>query len=147
MNACIKGFFIAVMLLCTGAASAQEYTFDAFVEAYNAAFQPNASVDTINKYLDFYAEDVEDVHPPYNVTMNGREKLFDGIHSYTKRMKRYHAFATKLYWSDYVAAVILYEDSEYLKSGSLKQYRGKTVLFMEFNEQGRIKHIRRHVGG
>lgn len=138
---------LAVLLVCLSfgsQANQTALTMNDFVAAYQASMQPNAKEQLARVFTDMFSEDVVDVHVAYNVTVKGNDKMRNNILAYNKRMKTYKAQGELVHWNNYFAALILKESSSYLKQGKLKEYNGNTFLVMEFNDVGKIKHIRRY---
>lgn len=116
-----------------------------FVTARNADYQSTMTDKDLDKYISFLSDELVDFHAAYNVTQKGTEKLRQGFKNKAKHSVRYQAKAEEIIIGSHTTVFTLIEDSEYYKRGKLKQFKGRTITVLEFDDKGLIKHMRRYL--
>ncbi|GLX78529.1 hypothetical protein tinsulaeT_18690 [Thalassotalea insulae] len=143
----IINIFIVLTLLFILSAKAAPTAglIKAFISASENARQPNSNEEAIAKYLAFFTDDFTDHHPTYGVSFTGKDKLRNGIISKGTSMVSVVETIDNIIIGTDTAVVVVNEDSKYYKNKKLKHYKGRTILVLEFNEQGLITQMRRYM--
>ena len=121
----------------------------AFIEAKNARQQPNTKVQDIDSFLSLIADDFVDEHIKFNVRETSKEELRKGM---IYKMKDEIYFSNieidQMMFGSNVAFVKYTEHAKVKPSHMDKsiEYTSTNIISLEFNEQGLVKHIRRHHG-
>ena len=122
---------------------------EAFIHAKNNRQQPNATIVDIDNYISFLADDFVDEHIKFNVTITNKDELRKGM---------IVKLADKVYFSDINIDQLMLGDNvvfvKYTESAKVKpshmdkvvEYTNTSIMSLEFNNDGLIKHIRRHHG-
>ncbi|WP_372873114.1 nuclear transport factor 2 family protein [Shewanella sp.] len=120
-----------------------------FIEAKNQRQQPNSNEQDIDHFLSFLADDVKDEHIKFNVTVTSKEELRSGLVSKLK---------DKIYFSNIDileimvgrnVALVKFKEHAKGQPGHMDkpiEYTAVHIFSLEFNDHGKIKHIRRHHG-
>lgn len=116
-----------------------------FISASEKARQKNATQQDIDHFLAFLSDDMTDHHIPYNVSFTGKQHLRDGFKRKAKTMISVKERIEDIVLGTSTAVVVVNEDSKYYKRDKLKHYLGRTILVLEFNEQGLISSMRRYI--
>ena len=144
--ACISTFSIAGDKL---SAAQLKQKAEAFLNAKNARQQPDTTVDDINNYISLLADKFIDEHIKYNVTITSKDELRKSM---IAKMKDKVSFSEinidqLMYGIDVV--FVKYTEHAKVKPAHLDkviEYTVTNILSLEFDEDGLIKHIRRHHG-
>lgn len=120
-----------------------------FIEAKNQRQQPDSNKEDIDYFLSFLADEFKDEHVKFNVTITSKDELQSGMVAKLK---------DKIFFSNIeileimigrnVAFVKFKEHAKGQPSHMDKpiEYTAINIMSLEFNDLGKIKHIRRHHG-
>ena len=120
-----------------------------FIEAKNQRQQPDSNEEDIDYFLSFLADEFKDEHVKFNVTITSKDELRSGMIA---------KLEDKIYFSNIeileimigsnVAFVKFKEHAKGQPSHMDKpfEYTAINIMSLEFNDLGKIKHIRRHHG-
>lgn len=120
---------------------------DAFIQAKNARQQPNTTVEDIDHFISFLADDFIDEHLKFNVTMTSKEELRQGM---IAKMKDKVIFSEiKIDQMMFGRNVVFVKYTEHAKvkpshMDKVIEYTSTNIMSLEFGDNGLIKHIRRH---
>jgi len=120
-----------------------------FVNAKNARQQPDTTVSDIENYLSLLADEFVDEHIKYNVTETDKNKLRKNM--IAKMSDNVISSSIK------IGELMLGSNVVFIKmleTGKVKpahldkiiEYNVTNIVSLEFNDDGLIKHIRRHHG-
>ncbi|WP_133566460.1 nuclear transport factor 2 family protein [Marinicella litoralis] len=144
----INRIFISTVMLVTAslalAAPSQEL-IQSFVTAISAANQPTTTEDDLKHYFTFMTDDVTDFHAAYGVTMSGKEGPMKNMLKNVANKRSFKVNLSDVILGSDTAVMVLNEESVYLKNGQTKNFKGRTLWVLEFNEHDKIKHIRRYL--
>lgn len=118
---------------------------NAFVTASEQARQPDATQDEVEAYLAFMADDLVDHHIAYARSFHGKAHLRGGIKQKAMSMVSISQSIESIVLGSSTAIVVVTEDSEYYKDEKLKRFQGRTILVLEFDEDGLISQMRRYL--
>ena len=116
-----------------------------FIQASETARQPKATESDVDAFLDYFAEDFTDHHVAYGVSFEGKQHMKDGIMSYAKRMVSLSETVEDVILGSHTAVISVLADSKYYKDEQLKHFKGRNLLVLEFDEQGKISSLRRYL--
>ncbi len=117
----------------------------AFVEAKEAAGQPNKTAADVEAYLAFLTEDISDAHVVYNVTLDGKEKIRSTLMTSNRVKFHFSLDIESITMGTNVAIVEYLEASQYVRRDELVDFAGRTIMVVEFNDAGLIHHMRRYL--
>lgn len=137
---------LAALLASNGAmAQASAETVLDFMTAHEALYQPSATSDDIEAYLRFMTDDITDYHAAYGVTLEGKDVFRENLPDKAARSISYQLVIESMQIGSNVAVVTFVEDSRSRRESDIVDFRGRTVLVLEFNNEGRITHMRRYL--
>lgn len=116
-----------------------------FVEASEQARQPDMDTEDLAEFLAFLSDDLVDYHDAYGRTFSGKDHLRNGIPRKAQSMKSLSFSVEDIVLGSQTAVFVLNEVSEYQKDGELKRFAGRTIMVLEFDDDGLIKHMRRYL--
>jgi hypothetical protein len=120
-----------------------------FVSAKNARQQPDTTVKDIENYLSLLADDFVDEHIKYNVTETDKNKLRKNmIAKMNDKVISSSIKIDELMIGSNVVFIKMFETGK-VKPDHLDkviEYNATNIVSLEFNDDGLIKHIRRHHG-
>ena len=120
-----------------------------FIAAKNQRQQPDSTPKDVEHFLSFLADEFKDEHVKFNVTVTSKDELRSGMLA---------KLEDKIYFSNIdileimvgrnVTFVKFKEHAKGQPSHMDKpiEYTAINIVSLEFNELGKIKHIRRHHG-
>ena len=120
---------------------------DAFIQAKNARQQPNTTVEDIDHFISFLADEFIDEHLKFNVTITSKEELRQGM---IAKMKDKVIFSEiKIDQMMFGRNVVFVKYTEHAKvkpshMDKVIEYTSTNIMSLEFDDNGLIKHIRRH---
>ncbi|MCQ8881360.1 nuclear transport factor 2 family protein [Pseudoalteromonas shioyasakiensis] len=120
---------------------------EAFIQAKNARQQPNTTVEDIDYFISFLADEFIDEHLKFNVTMTSKEELRQGM---IAKMKDKVIFSEiKIDQMMFGRNVVFVKYTEHAKvkpshMDKVIEYTSTNIMSLEFGDNGLIKHIRRH---
>lgn len=126
-------------------AAPTEATIQAFVEASERARQPDMTDQDLEAFLAYLSDELVDFHAAYGRTFNGKDHLRNGIPRKAEAMKSLSFAVEDVVLGRQTAVFVLHETSEYLRDGELKQFTGRTIMLLEFDNDGLISHMRRYL--
>ena len=115
-----------------------------FVAASETARQPKATDADIERYLSMMADDLLDVHTQYNVEID-KDTLRKGLKNNRETMVSVVETIEDLILGSDTAVLVVNETSSYYRRGTLKNFTGRTILVLHFNDAGLIKVMRRYL--
>ena len=115
------------------------------ITASEKARQPDMQIHDVETYLAFLSEDLIDYHAAFNRTFSGKAHLRKGIVNKAASMVSISENIESIILGTDTAIVVVNEDSKYYKKGELKYFKGRTILVLEFNQQGLISQMRRYL--
>ena len=118
---------------------------DNYMIAMQQVYQPNASAKDIDALFAFMADDITDYHAAYGVTLKGTEKKRKGLQQKALDSISYKLTVESIIMGTETAIIEYKEDAKYIKNGKPKHFLGRTIMVLEFNQQGLIKHMRRYL--
>jgi ketosteroid isomerase-like protein len=118
---------------------------NAFISASEKTRQPDMKKEDLEGYLAFMSDDVVDYHAAYGRTFSGKEHFRKGIVKKSAAMISMVETIESIVLGSNTAVVVVNEDSKYHKNGAIKHFKGRTILVLEFNEQGLISQMRRYL--
>lgn len=120
---------------------------EAFIQAKNARQQPTTTVEDIDHFISFLADDFIDEHLKFNVTTTSKKELRNGI---IAKMKDNVIFSEiKIDEMMFGRNVVFVKYTEHAKvkpshMDKVIEYTSTNIMSLEFSGDGLIKHIRRH---
>ena len=120
---------------------------EAFIQAKNARQQPNTTVEDIDHFISFLADEFIDEHLKFNVTITSKEELRQGM---IAKMKDKVIFSEiKIDQMMFGRNVVFVKYTEHAKvkpshMDKVIEYTSTNIMSLEFGDNGLIKHIRRH---
>ena len=122
---------------------------EAFISAKNARQQPDTRVEDIDYFITFLSEPFVDEHVKFNVTVTDRAELRDGM--IAKMNDEVYFSSIEILEMMFGGNVVFVKYKEHAKvkpshMDEVIEYTSVNILSLEFDEQGLIKHIRRHHG-
>lgn len=145
-----------VYLICTSAVAAKPLTeselkvlTQQFIEAKNQRQQPDSNEQDIDHFLSFLADEFKDEHIKFNVIVTSKNELRSGLVS---------KLEDKIYFSNIdILEIMVGRNVAFVKfkehaKGQPRhmdkpiEYTAINILSLEFNDVGKITHIRRHHG-
>jgi len=118
-----------------------------FMLAMNAVYQSQMTNKDIDHYFAFMSADIVDHHVSYNVVQSGKEGRDKARAGLLKKREGSISSMLKIEsitTGTATAVVVFNEDAHYYKKGKKKHFIGRTILVLEFNEQGKIAVMRRY---
>lgn len=116
-----------------------------FVAAYVAVKQPKMNKIDLQHYFSYMEDDITDFHAAYGVTIKGKDKQRKGMIKKAQKMISFSLDIESITVGSETAVVVVNEDSKYYKNEKLKHFKGRTIMVLEFNDKGLIKHMRRYL--
>ena len=115
-----------------------------FLEAQTAVYK-NGSSNNIEKFVAFMTEDVKDFHVAYDREFSGKDFFRKNMPNKAKALISYEKQISQVILGTNVAVVIYHEQSkEKKRDGRIKSYDGRTLMVIEFNDDGLITQMRRY---
>ena len=149
----IMALAASIILTFSGAAYAQlsereltELT-TVFIEAKNARQQPDTEIENIDHFLSLLAEPFVDEHVSYGVVITDRAGLREGMIAKMQDDILASEITIEQIMVGYNVAFVKFTERVTLRRSPEEDYFnyvGTTIISLEFNENGLIKHIRRH---
>ncbi|WP_440056957.1 nuclear transport factor 2 family protein (plasmid) [Pseudoalteromonas sp. T1lg65] len=136
---------LAALLSNSSKAMPTSEQIHAFVAASEQARSPTGDKAAVEKYLAYFTPDYTDHHIAYDVSFTGLEQLRKGIENKRSTMVSLSETVEDIILGTNTAVVVVNEDSKYYKKDKLKHFKGRTILVLEFNDQGLISQMRRYL--
>ncbi len=122
---------------------------EAYVKAKSSRQQPETTVKNIDNYISLLANDFIDEHVKYNFTYTNKAKLKSDMVAKLKDKFFYSHIEIKEFMYGSNTVFIKMNEKSKVKPHHLDkviEHESTYIHSLEFNEQGLIKHIRRHAG-
>ena len=122
---------------------------ETYVKAKISRQQPDATVKNIDNYVSLLADEFIDEHIKYNFTYTNKAKLKSDMVAKLKDKFFYNQITIKELMYGANAVFIKMTEKTKVKPHRLDkviEHESTYIHALEFNEQGLIKHIRRHQG-
>lgn len=120
---------------------------EAFIQAKNARQQPDTTIEDIDHFIAFLADEFIDEHLKFNVTTTSKKDLRQGM---IDKMKD-EVFFSEIKIEDMMigrnVVFVKYTEHAKVKPSHLDkaiEYTSTNIISLEFDGNGLIKHIRRH---
>ena len=120
---------------------------EAFIHAKNARQQPNTTVEDIDHFISLLADDFIDEHLKFNVTTTSKEELRNGMIAKMKDKVIFSEIKIDQMMTGRNVVFVKYTEHAKVKPSHMDkviEYTSTNIVSLEFGENGRIKHIRRH---
>ena len=120
---------------------------EAFIQAKNARQQPNTTVEDIDHFISFLADEFIDEHLKFNVTMTSKEELRQGMIAKMKDKVIFSEIKIDQMMIGSNVVFVKYTEHAKVKPSHMDkviEYTSTNIMSLEFGDNGLIKHIRRH---
>ena len=121
----------------------------AFITAKDARQQPDSDSEDIERFLMLLADEFIDEHVKFGVTVTDKNELRSGMLKKLDDQVFYSRIQIDQIMTGRNVAFVKFTESAKVKPHHLDEvieYSSTNIVSLEFNEQGLIKHIRRHHG-
>lgn len=120
-----------------------------FLQAKEAKQQPSTTEGDIDRFLSFFTQEFIDEHVKFNITVTDKTEFKQGLMNKMQDEIAYNKIeiGEMLIGANVVA--VKFTESGKVKPSHLDkfiEYSVPHIMVMEFDEQGLIKHLRRHHG-
>ena len=120
---------------------------EAFIQAKNARQQPNTTVEDIDHFISFLADEFIDEHLKFNVTITSKEELRQGMIAKMKDKVTFSKIKIDQMMIGSNVVFVKYTEHAKVKPSHMDkviEYTSTNIMSLEFDDNGLIKHIRRH---
>ena len=120
---------------------------EAFIQAKNARQQPNTTVEDIDHFISFLADKFIDEHLKFNVTITSKEELRQGMIAKMKDKVTFSEIKIDQMMIGSNVVFVKYTEHAKVKPSHMDkviEYTSTNIMSLEFDDNGLIKHIRRH---
>ncbi|MBB1295558.1 MULTISPECIES: nuclear transport factor 2 family protein [unclassified Pseudoalteromonas] len=120
---------------------------EAFIQAKNARQQPNTTVEDIDHFISFLADEFIDEHLKFNVTITSKEELRQGMIAKMKDKVTFSEIKIDQMMIGSNVVFVKYTEHAKVKPSHMDkviEYTSTNIMSLEFDDNGLIKHIRRH---
>jgi hypothetical protein len=120
---------------------------EAFIQAKNARQQPNTTIEDIDHFISYLADDFIDEHLKFNVTLTNKEELRQGMIAKMKDKIIFSEIKIDQMMIGRNVVFVKYTEHAKVKPNHLDkviEYTSTNIMSLEFGDDGLIKHIRRH---
>ena len=120
---------------------------EAFIQAKNARQQANTTVEDIDHFISFLADEFIDEHLKFNVTVSSKEELRQGMIAKMKDKVIFSEIKIEQMMIGRNVVFVKYTEHAKVKPSHMDkviEYTSTNIMSLEFAENGLIKHIRRH---
>lgn len=140
-------YFLSLFLIFTASTQAKPSVdlVKAFIYASEKTRQLDMKMEDLEGYLAFMSDEVIDYHTAYGRSFTGKDHFQKGIVKKVASMVSTAKNIESIVLGTHTAVVLVEEDSKYYKNGVLKHFKGRTILILEFNDQGLISQMRRYL--
>ena len=115
-----------------------------FLDSQTAIYK-NASENNIEYFLSFMDDEVKDIHVAYNRTFTGKEHFRKNMPNKAKALLSYERQISQVIIGNKVAIAIYHEQTkEKKKDGKINSYNGKTIVVLDFDDDGLITQMKRY---
>lgn len=120
-----------------------------FIAAKNARQQPGSSPEDVEHFLSFLADEFVDEHVKFNVIISSKEKLREGMLAKLKDKIFFSNIDILEMMTGRNVTFVKFKEHVKGQPGHMDkpiEYTAINIMSLEFNDIGKIKHIRRHHG-
>ncbi|MCK7598805.1 hypothetical protein M0G74_16140 [Microbulbifer sp. CAU 1566] len=120
-----------------------------FIRAKNARQQPNTSIEDVEKFISLFSDNFIDEHIKFNVTVTKKSELRKGmVAKLEDKVYFCEVKIDQLMFGRNVAFIKYTEHAKVKPSHMSKavEYTSTNIVSLEFDDNGLIKHLRRHHG-
>ena len=120
-----------------------------FLDAKNARQQPDSEAEDVERFLALLADEFIDEHIKFGVTVTDKNELRTGMLQKLDDEVVYSRIEIVQIMTGRNVVFVKYVESARVKPAHLDkviEYSSTNIVSLEFDEQGLIKHIRRHHG-
>ena len=149
----ISSIFLALSLTSNAAESlskeALQAKAEAFIAAKNARQQPASTVKDVEHFLSFIADEFVDEHVRFNVTVTDKSEMRKMMIAKLKDKIIFSNMTIEQLMFGRDLVIVKYKEHAKGKPSHLDkavEYQTSNIMTLEFNAEGKIKHIRRHHG-
>jgi len=121
----------------------------AFIEAKNARQQADTTVEDVDYFISLLADEFKDEHIKFGVIVTDKADLRQGMIAKMADEIEYSDITINQIMVGRNVAFVKYTEHARVKPNHLDrfvEYQSTNILSLEFNEDGKINHIRRHHG-
>jgi len=118
-----------------------------FMTKFEMIYQPDMNESDLDNYFNFMTDDVVDHHVAYNVIRSGlagRNKARKGLLKKAKNSIQYELEIESISIGTSTAVVVYIEHAKYIKDKKIKNFKGRTIQVLEFDDSNKIKVMRRY---
>ncbi|WP_240222976.1 hypothetical protein [Rheinheimera hassiensis] len=122
---------------------------EAFIQAKNARQQPGTTIADIDHFISFLADKFIDEHIKFNVTITDKAELREGMILKMEDEVFFSEIKITQMMVGRNVVFVKYTEHAKVKPGHMDkvvEYTSSNIMSLEFNDDGFIKHIRRHHG-
>lgn len=122
---------------------------EAFIQAKNARQQPDTTISDIDHFISFLADEFIDEHVKFNVTITDKAELREGMILKMKDEVFFSEIKIDQMMTGRNVVFVKYTEHAKVKPSHMDkvvEYTSSNIMSLEFNDDGFIKHIRRHHG-
>lgn len=143
-----RSILVALSITLSGVAVATpEFTVQTayeFMAAQTKAYKSGDAED-IEAFVAFLADEVMDVHVAYNRQFSGKGHFRKNMPIKAKALIEYDKQVMQVILGTNVAVIVYSEQTrETKRDGRVNSYSGRTIMVVDFNEDGLITTIRRY---
>jgi hypothetical protein len=120
---------------------------EAFIQAKNVRQQPGTTVEDIDNFISFLADDFIDEHLKFNVTVSSKDELRQGMIAKMKDKVIFSEIKIEQMMTGRNVVFVKYTEHAKVKPSHMDkvvEYTSTNIMSLEFDDTGLIKHIRRH---
>ena len=118
-----------------------------FINAYSSKQQPNSTVDDVDHFLSFFADDFKDEHIKYGVVVEDKAEFKNGLVDKLQNKVYLHRVTIEdIMMGNKVAFVKIkiWAKVKPYHMDTIVEHTTGQIMSIEFDERGLIKHLRRH---
>ena len=134
------------LLLANNPAHAQftAETAYSFLSAQAAVYREGSS-ESVEKFVAYMTNDVRDIHVTYGREFTGKDHFRKNMPEKAKALLSYDRQISQISMGTNVAVLIFHEQSrERKRDGEIRDYNGRTIMVIDFNDEGLITTLRRY---
>ncbi|WP_299942391.1 hypothetical protein [uncultured Microbulbifer sp.] len=122
---------------------------EAFIQAKNTRQQPDTTIQDIDKFISLFSDNFIDEHIKFNVTVTKKAELRKGM--IAKLSDKVYFCEVKIDQLMLGRNVVFIKYTEHAKvkpshMDKVVEYTSTNIVSLEFDNNGLIKHLRRHHG-
>ncbi len=144
----IAGLFALVIIAAASTMPAcAEFTAETahdFLQA-QAAIYSDASEENVERFVAFMSDDITDVHFAYGREFSGKDHFRKNMPQKAAALLSYDCRISQIMMGTNVAVVAYHERTQEKKAdGAIRNYSGRTIMVIEFNDDGLVTQLRRY---